>query len=329
MRAFLLVLLVAGPVLCQSSTPAYWRFAPPAPALLIGADWKQLTQSKLSGLASGSMAGARANLDFAEEITSALVAAEPAGGGGKPRFLAIAAGKFNEAKLRKAAASERVKPVRFRGVDLFSSGGTDVAVVDGWILLIGDDASVRSAIERGATATPREGAIWRRAAELSVAYSIWIASDSLQSLQGEKPPAASVFSDVQSIAGGIALNRGMEMAFDLTTSSTGSARTLAGAIQTALDSAPVEALRDRTVRPDGATVKVTAALDFAKLQEGVKGLMAGGAPSPHSLSDWITRSRQPAPQIASSRPAPVQRKTIRIVGLDEGTREIPYPAPGQ
>lgn len=326
MRAFLLaLLLVPGLGFCQSSTPAYWRFAPSDPALLIGVDWRQASQSGLSGLAPRSMTALPAGLEFADEIGTLLLSAEPGVKTGKERFLAIVSGKFNEAKLRAAAAAEGVKPVRCRGVDLFSSGGTDVAVVEGWVLLAGDGASVRAAIERGAEAQPRESSIWRRAAGLSTAYTIWIASDSLQELQSAAP-AGSLFTQVSSIDGGIALQRGMEMAFDLTTPSEASAGALAAAIQAALADGPQSVLRDLAVRPEGAIVKVSAALDAGKVEAGLKEMLAGGVTESRSLMDWMRQSGSHARGVAQA-PPPPQRKTIRIVGLEEGTREIPYPPP--
>ena len=157
----------------QSSTPIYWRYAPDEPAMLIGVDWRQASQSNLAGL----IGGAAASLDFAEEITNLLVAVEP--GAGNSRFLATASGRFNLAKLRRMAATDGAKATRYRGVEVFSAAGTDVAVLDGWILLVGDTASVRAALDRGNAATPRESPLWRRAAELSTTYAIWIASSSL------------------------------------------------------------------------------------------------------------------------------------------------------
>ena len=166
----LFVVLVWG----QSSTPVYWRYAPAEPAMLIGVDWRQASQSNLAGL----IGGAAASLDFAEEITNLLVAVEPGAGNG--RFLATASGRFNLAKLRRMAATDGAKAARYRGVEVFSAGGTEVAVLDGWVLLVGDTASVRAALDRGNAATPRESPLWRRAAELSTTYAIWIASSSLE-----------------------------------------------------------------------------------------------------------------------------------------------------
>ena len=164
----------------QSSTPIYWRYAPDEPAMLIGVDWRQASQSNLAGL----IGGAAASLDFAEEITNLLVAVEP--GAGNKRFLATASGRFNLAKLRRMAAADGAKAARYRGVEVFSADGADVAILDGWILLAGDTASVRAALDRGNAATPRESPLWRRAAELSSAYSIWIATSSLEAFQPER-----------------------------------------------------------------------------------------------------------------------------------------------
>ena len=305
----LLVVLAWG----QASTPMYWRYAPAEPAMLIGVDWRQASQSNLAGL----IGGAAASLDFAEEITNLLVAVEP--GAGKSRFLAAVSGRFNLAKLRRMATTDGAKATRYRGVEVFSAGGTDAAVLDGWILLVGDTASVRAALDRGNAATPRESPLWRRAAELSSTYSIWIASSSLQALQSVQ---SSPLAGVRSFDGGIALNRGLEMTFDLEAAS----EEWAVAIESMLRAAASPALRDLAVGREGANVRFTASLDIAQMETGLKAMLAGGASRRASLMDWVVSGAPPTQTVAQAAPPPPQKRVIRIVGLDEGTREIPFPA---
>ena len=293
----------------QSSTPVYWRCAPDEPAMLIGVDWRQASQSNLAGL----IGGAAASLDFAEEITNLLVAVEP--GAGNSRFLATASGRFNLAKLRRMAATDGAKAARYRGVEVFSAAGTDVAVLDGWVLLVGDTASVRAALDRGNAATPRESPLWRRAAELSSTYSIWIATSSLEAFQ----PAP--FSGVLSFDGGIALNRGLEMTFDLVASSEESAVAIESLLRGAAGS---PALRDLAVGREGADVRFTASLDIAQMETGVKAMLAGGASRRASLMDWVVSGAPPTQTVAQAA-LPPQRRVIRILGLEEGTREFPFP----
>jgi hypothetical protein len=298
----------------QSSTPVYWRYAPAEPAMLIGVDWRQASQSNLAGL----IGGAAASIDFAEEITNLLVAVEP--GAGNSRFLATASGRFNLAKLRRMAATDGAKAARYRGVEVFSAGGADVAVLDGWILLVGDTASVRAALDRGNAATPRESPLWRRAAELSSTYSIWIASSSLGALQPAEP---SPLAGVRSFDGGIALNRGLEMAFDLVAASEESAVAIESMLRGAAGS---PALRDLAVGREGVDVRFTASLDTAQMETGLKAMLAGGASRRASLMDWVVSGAPPTQTVAQAAPPP-QKRVIRIVGLDEGTREFPFPVP--
>ncbi len=297
----------------QSSTPIYWRYAPDEPAMLIGVDWRQASQSNLAGL----IGGAAASLDFAEEITNLLVAVEP--GAGNKRFLATASGRFNLAKLRRMAADDGAKATRYRGVEVFSAGGADVAVLDGWILLAGDTASVRAALDRGNAATPRESRLWRRAAELASTYSMWIATSSLEAFQPAEP---SPLSGVRSFDGGIALNRGMEMTFDLVAASEESAVAIEAMLRGAAGS---PALHDLAVGREGADVRFTASLDIAQMETGLKAMLAGGASRRASLTDWLVSGAPPPTQTVAQAAPPPQKRVIRIVGLDEGTREIPFP----
>jgi hypothetical protein len=182
---------------------------------------------------------------------------------------------------------------------------------------VGDTASVRAALDRGNAATPRESPLWRRAAELSSTYSIWIASSSLGALQSAEP---SPLSGVRSFDGGIALNRGLEMTFDLVAWS----EEWAVAIENMLRAAASPALRDLAVGREGAYVRFTASLDIAQMETGLKAMLAGGASRRASLMDWVVSGAPPTQTVAQVA-LPPQKRVIRIVGLEEGTREFPFP----
>jgi hypothetical protein len=308
----------------QSSTPAHWRYAPAEPALLVGADWRQVSQSKLTAMP----AAVSASLDFVEEMTSLLVAVEP--GSAQNRFLAVATGRFNLTRLRMMAAADGAKTGRYRGVEFFSAGGIEVAAVDARTVLVGDTKLVRAAVDRGAAATPRESALWRRAAELSASYAVWIVAPSTDAFRAKQAGAPSPFSGLRSLDGGIALNRGLELAFDLGASSEESAE----AIESILRAAASPALHDLAVGREGANVRFTASLDAAQFETGLKTLLARGPVQRASLMDWVVSGAQSAPvavpvafQPKVTAP-PAQKRVIRIIGLEEGTREIPFPAPG-
>lgn len=344
MRACLLAVVAAVliplAVWCQPSMPTYWKYAPPEPAMLIGIDWRQTSQSSLSPLAGGALQGLP-NLDFAEEIGSVLVAVEP--GAGDKRFLAAVVGRFNLTKLRHMAAAEGARTGRYRGAEFFSAGGTDIAALDAHSVLVGDTKSVRAAIDRGNTVVPRESPLWRRAAELSSTYSIWFACTSLQAMQ---PVQAPLLAEVRSIDGGIALQRGFEMMFDLVASSEEAAQTLAGALEAALHAgvsrSPFSQLfRPATVQTAGSSVKLTASLDVVQMETSLKSMLAAGPPGRRGLMDWIVSGSQPVETAAAPaatpavRPVryepkatapPPQKKMIRIIGLEDGTREIPFPS---
>ena len=329
--------LLPAAISCQVSTPAFWKYAPVEPALLVGIDWRQASQSSMSGLAVGALRKEAAGFDFAEEIGSVLVAAEP--GSAQNRFLAAVTGKFNLAKLRKMAAAEGAKVSRYRGAEVFSASGTDVVVLDGLTLLAGDKASVRAALDRGAVTSPRDGVLWRRAAELSSQYSIWVASPSLQALQMKQ---AGAFADVRSFDGGIALQRGMDMAFNLSTSSEDSARALATLLEAGLQAGAgtpevAELLKAVRIQADGAVVRLAASIDGSLVESSMKTLLAAGLPAQRGLADWMITGAQPAQarEAPAARPVayqslapppPPEKRVIRIVGLEDGTREIPYPA---
>lgn len=308
----------------QSSTPAHWRYAPAEPALLLGADWRQVSQSKLTAMP----AAVSASLDFVEEMTSLLVAVEP--GSAQNRFLAVATGRFNLTKLRMMAAADGAKTGRYRGVEFFSASGVEVAVIDARTVLVGDTKLVRAGVDRGTAATPRESALWRRAAELSESYAVWIASASLQAFQ--PAGARSPFSGLRSLDGGIALNRGLEMAFDLGASSEESAVAIESMLHAAAAS---PALHDLAVGREGANVRFTASLDIAQMETGLKAMLAGGPLQRASLMDWVVSGAQPTQSAPAAVPVafqpkvtapPAQKRVIRIIGLVEGTREIPFPS---
>ncbi len=323
------VLIAASLGWCQLSTPAAWRFAPAAPSFLLGVDWRQASQSAIAPLAGAAVSEA-AGLGFVEELNSLLVTAEPKAG--KGRFLAIATGRFDLAAMRRMAAAEKAVLTRTRGVEIFTAQDMAAAILEGRICLVGDKASVTAAIFRGAGLNPRDGDLWRRAIEYSTHYPLWIASDASADLRSAGSNGASPFAGVRTIDGGIALQRGLEAVFDLGLASAEEAAALAASLQAAAN----PAFGRIGVQAQGTKVRVEAVVEMAQLETSLKTMLAAGASRKGGLSDWLITGTSAAPPATPTLtaavtpptpPAPPRRRTIRIVGLEEGTREIPYPSP--
>ena len=112
------------------------------------------------------------------------------------------------------------------------------------------------------------------------------------------------------------------MTFDLEAASEESAVAIEAMLRGAAGS---PALRDLAVGREGVDVRFTASLDLAQMETGLKAMLAGGVSRRASLMDWMVPGAPPPTQTVAQAAPPPQKRVIRIVGLDEGTREIPFP----
>ena len=246
-------------------------------------------------------------------------------------FLLAIEGKF---PLEALKAFEQSAPRRYRSADLYRTTKTDtttLAVMDR-LLLLGDEKSVVSAIDRRGRALPPASKLLARAKTLAATNDVWIIADeSLAKFQPTKsawnPLGAPFASQIKGIDFGLAVHEGFQFELSLATESDAAASQMAQmfAMQVQLGLAakadtPEVADMAQKLKIDslGNRMRVSLALpkeEFAALLQAAQA----------AQSAEIARAAAAAPNTPppAARPVkPANPGKITIYGLDGGPRVI-------
>ncbi len=226
-----------------------------------------------------------------------------------PDLLALATGSFPAATVAAQAMSLRMQPTDYEGVRLWiarENDGRSLAQISNTLLLIGYKETLEAAIDRSLLATGRQiSPLLPRAAGLSTAFDMWISATSLPD------PLVSVFLPIEletsDFDGGLITRNGLVLDAHYSMGTPQAASQSAGYFRQAIpDFHPL--LRGINVIEDGTIVRL-------KLQV-----------SPQELSGQLRAVETPKAPALEAPPQPAKPRSIRILGLDDGPREIPLPA---
>lgn len=364
-----LVLLIAPMAAQAQSEPALWRFADPNSKSAIGIDWARVRNSPVGAMlratwtSHGVLPGlpALGDVDAIDHVLiSSTAVASAAGSHGDagtdesegPSILAAIQGHFDGAQMRQLFVRAGAKAQSYNSFQVYrpqANKNRDHAYVlyDAHTILYGDAPLVFAALDRNEFGPPggqaaKPGSIAARAAELDAKYEIWAildvdevaSSDALTALfRGNEWASAA-----QGIEVGLNLEAGLDADFILRYTSEETARHITADLSNAVNAAA----KDKSVgvqaqdlakklrfSVDGSATKVSLHVNDQELEQMARAFSAG------IQSGERAAARNPAVAPASSSaPAsagagPSKPPVIRIEGLDEGTREIPYQQPQQ
>ena len=241
-------------------------------------------------------------------------------------------------KLTKAVAYQSVEILERTEAD----GATiTLALVSAQTVLVGDAPSVRAALDHYFAADPGQASnpLFSRAAELAAKSDLWIvAKASPSDFSDNGGDQAKFLNDIEAIEAGVSLADGLGVELNLGTKSAESATTLAGGLQFMLgmmtaDKNASQGLPDLTkklyISTDGPLVHIVLSLDAQDVQAALKSVGPDMLPDFGGSSDkeaevQTAMDAAPNPLEEKIPAAPVERGTIRIYGLEEGVREIPF-----
>ena len=296
-----LFLCAAACALAQSH-PRAWGFAHPQTRTLIGMNWPVVSHSPFAPAIAGE-------LDFldAEFLAGAqqLVISSY-------DYLVMATGQFPDATVRALAAKRGLRAAEYRNVAVLVAPKTEelsAALITEQILLLGTWKAIEGAIDRSVAIRGREPLeLLARAATLAPA-DFWIvcsrfpdelAASFLPLADGARPILG--YEAAVTLRGGVALDAVFE------TRGAPEALRLAQSFEEIRPALP-EVARGLRVGLEQAVVRVSLALSQPELARAMH--LEAPAPKP---------AEPPKPVVA-------ERKVIRIVGLDDGPREIPVRQP--
>ena len=356
-----LLFLIAAPFLqaqlAETTEPSYWRFAHPNAELVAGMNWKAIdgaSSSRSQWRAVGEMLGHVDRL-----LVSSPVSGEP---GRAPEYmLVIATGRFDLAQLQKAAAKEGAISVALKGAFLLGSPKptTDevlLAYIDPSTALIGTKQVISEALDRGNT--PRRGPLSEKndlfgtASAMAGLNDFWVVSNVDES---SKNDAKGLYHGMNAYGAGFKLADGVQLSLHMNVTSEQLAKeslNRLGPILTQMDKhfpgvLPVkpglgiaELLAPMVATVEDADVHAWSHVTSAQLALIRKkqapllastskpaGLKPSEIAPPPSISN--PRPNVPMAVVATTSsiapPPPVKRtKVVRIEGLEDGVRLIPY-----
>jgi len=325
------------------SHPAWWTYASPEATALVGIRWETLRLSPFAAAISSELADGGSlrfpDLACLREAQQFIISS--------PALLAMVTGNFPTALLREQATHASMKAATYRSIPLWvhpSKETLSVAVISEHLLLVASHRSLEAAIDRtdpesARPANRRYSPLLPRAARFSHNADLWVIATRLPD------PLASLFvpieADAKSFEGSLSLREGLHLEAVLEAGSPDDASGVASELRKSIPSLPAIA---RGLQVAAAESSVVLALDVSREQ-----LAAGWREQPVVVAELTSQGSvpesattvdsapvpaiAPVPNVASapSRTAPIEAskpeppQIIRIIGLDDGPREIILP----
>ncbi len=271
-------------------------------------------------------------------------------------MLALASGTFPAAAVRDQMAKKSFKPMTYRGIDMWfatEKGALSVARMNDQLIMIGEPKTLEMAVDRSMSDAKNHSPLLARAAKLAQ-KDLWVVSSQLpDDLANRFVPLEA---EAQSFEGWVSVRGGFEMEASLGVRSAEEAEESAGKLRSALLAGPA-ITRGLQVTVEEDSVRL--ALSATREQVGAALQTADPvAPPPETIkveTPWrvdqvpVEKPEPPAPVVvekAVEKPveklveksvekivmkapekAPEKPQVIRIVGLDDGPREILLPKP--
>jgi hypothetical protein len=236
-----------------------------------------------------------------------------------PPFLLVLEGTFPEDHLRLF----RSGPIHFyRAIKIYGpskSTNPSLAIPDEHTILVGDEKSIRDAIDRHGRKIGAPSPLLERAAALAAKNDMWlIARDSISNLQPAGVAVSPMAAEVEGIEAGISARDGFVLELSIDTKTEGAARQLAQLLSSQMETALATKLdreqsailmRSFRISSEGNRMALNFSLSKDELEQRMREMQS----SPRAFT-----SPSPAPAPKSNTP-----RTVKIYGLDEGVREIP------
>ncbi len=339
------ILLVAPAIAPAQTDPALWRFIQPNAKAIISIDWKHVRQSHVGTMLRekwvDTNGAAIPGVEFLNDVDRFLISSggqnaadEPS----EPPVLIVVRGHFDLPRVRKLLVTHGTRAQAFNSFQVYRPQGKnakDMAFVllDTQTILIGDARSVFAGLDRSAApaATPDSTPVLVRAAAMDASYEVWalittpgaLANDRLMGLLS----GGEVGSNALGYEVGFSFKNGLSAEASVLFESDSAAKRLASELGKMLKMAIKDKMgapamldmeRKLKISAEGNQVKIAMRLSSQELEKNAQIYAATHKQAAPILAEVRAVSK---PAIEPPKP---ERRVIRIEGLDEGTREIPY-----
>jgi len=283
------------------SHPAWWRYASPEATALVGIQWEHVRSSPFAAAISGELSGEGSlgfpDLDCVKDARQILISS--------PVILAAASGTFPAATVREQAIRKGLKPKLYREIEIWVTPGRDtlsIARISDQLILLGTVKNLLDAIDQSLLedANRAYSPLLARAARYAQ-DDLWVVAASLpDDLAGRFVP---IDAEAEGFEGFVSLEGGLRLGAALSAASEKAAAQLVETLKQTILSLPPVA-RGIDVAIDQKSVTLALAVSEKQLLAGLR----------------ATTPAEPPPPPPPVKPAEPQ--VIRILGLDDGPREI-------
>lgn len=324
-----LLTLVFLSTLHAQSHPGWWTYASPDATALVGMDWSVLRKSPFADpvrLELGSEGLGFPELDSFNQVSQFLVSSPP--------LLAVASGSFPSAETGRDAGAHGFRLATYKNVNIWIApqpSALSFALMTPQVVIIGSRKTLEAAIDRATDLAAKEGETARatvrkyspllaRAAQFAHDGDLWVVSSRLPD------PLASRFVplevDARSFDGGASIQNGLRLGGLLSAPSKEGALVMAERLRENF-AALSPLTRAIEIHVDGDQVGFSLVATPEEFNASLRSVPAPIEPPPAPVPPVLAS----APPPEASKPAPAQPQVIRILGLDDGPKEIPFPDP--
>jgi hypothetical protein len=308
------------------SHPSWWTYSSPTATALVGIEWQSVRTSPFADAIESELWG---DLGFPDlpclHNTRQFVISSP-------QLLALASGNFSAGshgdELRDQAAKKGFKAMTYRGIDMWFATEKGVLSIARWndqLVMIGDPKALKETVDRGMDDSRNYSPLLARAA-LFNRNDLWVVSSRLPD------PLANRFipldTEAEGFAGFVLLHNGLELNATLSSGSEQQAITSAAKLRQAIPGFPT-IVRGLQVTVEGESVMLSLAATSEQVAAALRGPEPVAAPvekikvETPSHVEYVVVEKPESPKPIEK--IPDKPMVIRILGLDDGPREIVLP----
>jgi hypothetical protein len=337
------VFLACAAFAAAQSHPSWWGYASPNATALVGIDWQTVRTSPFAEPIEAELWGDLGfpDLPFLHNARQIVVSS--------PDLLALATGNFSGSLMHDQASRKSFKPMTYRGVDMWftsEKGVLSFGRVNDQLVMIGDPKTLEMAVDRSINDSKNYSPLLARAAKFAQ-KDLWVvASQFPDDLASRFVP---LDMEAQGFEGSLSVRSGLELEAVVSAKSEQDANTSAEKLRKATPTFPAMA-RELQVTVEEESVRLALVATREQLLAALRGPEPVQAPpetikveTPRQVEHVIVDKPEPPGPVMvekieimaeKSVEKPVEKpvekvaeipQIIRIVGLDEGPREIVLP----
>jgi hypothetical protein len=308
-----------------------WRYVHPGAQSLIGIDWACLQRSPVGDWLEHRWTDDQdlPGAELLNQVDYVLISSPGAATSGEqPPVLIALAGRFDPSQVRKVLESYGTRREMFGPVELFRprdkrDDELTFALISSKVILVGDRQSLYTAIERAAISQKEHptDALLGRGRTMAAAYDGWTLMDAPGSLARQGFLLAGLVGNLtgetKGYEAGLSVRDGLAIDISATAGSDKAARGMVAGISRSVQRSPLASkLR---VASEGEQIQVSLRMNEEEVSASLHiPLRPTLSPSRQTFATIDT------PAKTTNKLSPPPKEVIRIEGLDDGPRELPF-----